>query len=593
MKKLLQLSLLILGALFFGQTILESYPGSTPSIYQTNNYINFNNKMYYFGRTSGYQWSLYSTDGSATGNAVVKNLSLQVGNVIPQDPDIPNRYNDYKIVFNNKLYFTAKGQLWQSDGTTSGTVLLNNYAYFNAKYFKIFNGKLYFTAQNGINGTEIWSTDGTVAGTTMLKDIYPGANSSILQQFDPHLTVFNNKLFFVANDGVTGFELWSTDGTAAGTNLFKDIKLTETESSIYDNGAFKHVSQYSTVNFKVYNNKMYFCANTDYTYQFNGFKLFETDGTPAGTHYISPAMDYANCSQCSPNVPNIVDARSLTVTPAGLIFAGSPVYLTLGYTPGSTISKIDASGQLSGISAISFYYGDSGTDSENEQDCFRLYNGEYYFLAGTPELYKINVTTNTVTNVSQQASLSYILFNTNFGYSKFLSAQTWNGKLYFVKADNYNGAIFTTDGTLASTTQVTKSNGNYQSTNSPTATLYKSPISFGVLNNGLYFDGASTSGAQSSLQRFYDPVFLSVKENTLNKLSVYPNPATSQINLSFENKNRNASIKIVSIVGQTVLEKKNISGSHFSIDVSSLSSGIYIVEVADGNFVQRSKFIKK
>ena len=37
----------------------------------------------------------------------------------------------------------------------------------------VFNGKLYFAATDS-NGKELWSTDGTPAGTTMVKDFRPG-----------------------------------------------------------------------------------------------------------------------------------------------------------------------------------------------------------------------------------------------------------------------------------------------------------------------------------------------------------------------------------------------------------------------------------
>ncbi len=33
----------------------------------------------------------------------------------------------------------------------------------------------------------------------------------------------NGQVFFMANDGLTGFELWKSDGTAGGTQLVKDI----------------------------------------------------------------------------------------------------------------------------------------------------------------------------------------------------------------------------------------------------------------------------------------------------------------------------------------------------------------------------------
>ncbi len=593
MKKLVLLSFLISGLQIFGQTILESYPGSTPSIYQTSNYINLNGKMYYFGRTSGYQWSLYTTDGTVTGNVVVKNLGLQLANVIPQDIDA--RYNDYKAVFDNKLYFTAIGQLWQSDGTTTGTNLFSTA--YNAKYFKVFNNKLYFTAQNGTNGIEVWSTDGTVAGTTMLKDIYPGANPSIDQQFDPHFTVFNNKLFFVANDGTTGFELWSTDGTTAGTNLFKNIRITETESNVYNTGSFMAVSVYSIEPFKVYNNKMYFNAIDDVTYPYgNEFRLFETDGTPAGTKNVSISVNYATCG-CSPGAQNFFTAKGLTVTTNNdLVMAGSPVFPISTGANLFGIYKFNTSNAITKIQNTFVYQGDSGSGSDTDQFSMKFFNGEYYFISQAAstsiELWKMNPTTFQFTQVSNPAALSYIYFNDNNGYSRLLSAQVWNNKLYFVKATGSNGAIFATDGTLAGTTEVSKGAVNQQSTTSTMATLSKSPTSFGVLGSGLYFGGTST-GTQPSLQRFYDPSLLSTQENTLNKFSIYPNPTASQINLSFESNLENASIKIISLLGQTVIEKQNLSSNVLSFDVSNLAAGMYVVEVNDGISKFNSKFIKQ
>ncbi len=54
----------------------------------------------------------------------------------------------------------------------------------------------------------------------LVKDIRPGSSSS--SPFS--LTAVGNTLFFNANDGVNGPELWKSDGTAAGTVLVKDIR---------------------------------------------------------------------------------------------------------------------------------------------------------------------------------------------------------------------------------------------------------------------------------------------------------------------------------------------------------------------------------
>jgi ELWxxDGT repeat protein len=69
---------------------------------------------------------------------------------------------------------------------------------------------LYFTANDGVNGFELWRSDGTAAGTLLVKDIFPGS----LNAYRRYLTDVGGALFFNANNGVNGWELWKSDGTA-------------------------------------------------------------------------------------------------------------------------------------------------------------------------------------------------------------------------------------------------------------------------------------------------------------------------------------------------------------------------------------------
>ncbi len=81
-------------------------------------------------------------------------------------------------------------------------------------------GMVFFGATDGVAGVELWKSDGTAAGTVMVKDIYSGPFSSDVK----YLTNVNGTVFFVANDGTNGAELWKSDGTAAGTVMVKDLR---------------------------------------------------------------------------------------------------------------------------------------------------------------------------------------------------------------------------------------------------------------------------------------------------------------------------------------------------------------------------------
>ncbi|HNW23693.1 MAG TPA: hyalin, partial [Candidatus Dojkabacteria bacterium] len=64
---------------------------------------------------------------------------------------------------------------------------------------------LIFAADNGINGTELWRSDGTEAGTVMVKDIYPGVDGSLYSEYG--LTLMGDYLYFRAEDDTHGIEL--------------------------------------------------------------------------------------------------------------------------------------------------------------------------------------------------------------------------------------------------------------------------------------------------------------------------------------------------------------------------------------------------
>ena len=91
------------------------------------------------------------------------------------------------------------------------------------------NGTLFFKAYDASNGSELWKSDGTTAGTVLVKDIRAGSVGSSPK----FLTNVNGTLFFNANNGTNGYEIWKSDGTTAGTALVMDIKAAGDSSPKY------------------------------------------------------------------------------------------------------------------------------------------------------------------------------------------------------------------------------------------------------------------------------------------------------------------------------------------------------------------------
>ena len=197
---------------------------------------------------------LWTSDGTAGG-------TVQVRDIVPgTQGSTPSNLTDVA----GMLFFSVRngegdGELWASDGTTAGTLRLRGgypQRWITAppphvdppklEYFIAVGGRLFFAADDGINGTELWTSDGTPAGTFMVKDIGSGS----LGSFPAELTNVNGTLFFRAYHDTSNTawlsSLWKSDGTAAGTSLVYNLGQEGTTSFTSSNGKLFFIRQVNT-----------------------------------------------------------------------------------------------------------------------------------------------------------------------------------------------------------------------------------------------------------------------------------------------------------------------------------------------------------
>jgi ELWxxDGT repeat protein len=233
------------------------------SSFITNVLINVNGTVFFRASNGTSGQELWRSDGTAAGTVLVKDMR-------------PGSQGSYPFDFvnaNGTLFFDADGavggaELWRSDGTAAGTVLVKDINPTGASQPMLLtnvNGTVFFEANDGVHGWELWKSNGSAAGTMIVEDINPGSNPSS----PTDLVNFNGTLFFQANNGVHGAELWRSDGTAAGTRMVKDINP----------GSKNSIPGYLTN----VNGVLFFNAANAVV----GPELWRSNGTAAGTALVS------------------------------------------------------------------------------------------------------------------------------------------------------------------------------------------------------------------------------------------------------------------------------------------------------------------
>ena len=174
-------------------------------------------------------------------------------------------------VLHNKVYFAAYteaegNEAWCTNGTAQGTIrrsnLPANSSFFSSEY-KVFGDRLFMSVAEAGSNEELFAIMDSSAMLTKVKEINPSPTIGSLPR---ELTVQGKTLYFSADDGTKGRELWRTDGTAAGTVLVKDLNTL--------GGSMAH-------GLVAYGKLLYFFAKT--VIGRSGEVLYSTDGTAVNT----------------------------------------------------------------------------------------------------------------------------------------------------------------------------------------------------------------------------------------------------------------------------------------------------------------------
>ena len=126
--------------------------------------------------------------------------------------------------------------------------------------FAVLDDHYFFVADDGLSGVELWSSSAT-GPPALVADLAPGAASS----FPNNLLVAGGRLYFRADDGVHGSELWTVDGPGSAPVMLGDLQP----------GSGSSVPQ----QFADVGGELLFSADDGV----HGRELWVSDGTPAGT----------------------------------------------------------------------------------------------------------------------------------------------------------------------------------------------------------------------------------------------------------------------------------------------------------------------
>ncbi|QMU29954.1 ELWxxDGT repeat protein [Adhaeribacter radiodurans] len=289
--------------------------------------------------------------------------------------------------------------------------------------FISYKNLIFFEATTEDAGREIWMNDESSAKPKLLKDIFPGEGSSIQYSFKQSAVVFKDKLFFIANNGENGNQIWSSDGTEQGTN---------------------QISNLSNLNFlklTVAGNYIFFLVQEGELLQ-----VWRSDGTASGTIMLQKDLPIWNTPTFEGEANNLF---FFTFQPKGS--NNSRVWRSNGSTTGTfpITEELDGNGANPNGSAAPTQYIE--------------FKNELYFVVRSPVLFSYPTSVGIIkTDGSIENTVPIKAVHDATDLLNFADVLKVNDKLYFsfYDVDYFRLFIWESDGTEAGTKKIFDQSGD-------------------------------------------------------------------------------------------------------------------------------------
>jgi ELWxxDGT repeat protein len=194
------------------QRVVDLWPGVSSS--DPSQFLSAGNVAFFRAYQPSVGYELFVTDGTAAGTQLVANLATGATSSMPQQLV---RLANGTVLFVGTV-IGAGAELCRTDGTAAGTTMVAEIVPGTQssliESLTAVGNLAFFTADDGVSGRELYVSDGLTI--TQVRDIYPGAPNGVLSgSLRARASV--NGVVFAGSDGNDGLQIWVSDGTAVGT----------------------------------------------------------------------------------------------------------------------------------------------------------------------------------------------------------------------------------------------------------------------------------------------------------------------------------------------------------------------------------------